>query len=64
MNSVKEIRVTDEFRGLEENEKQCQTTQTIEQCLAQQLLIKTMENCKCIPYELQNFSKSIEVIFL
>ena len=56
MSSIKEIKVTEGFKTLTEDQKQCQTTQTLERCLAEQLMVKTVENCKCVPYEMQNFN--------
>ena len=61
LDSVKEIRVTDGFKTLKENQKKCQTAQTYEQCLTNLLQLKMKEACNCIPYELANFSLTHEV---
>ena len=61
IGTVKEVKVTDEFVSLETIQKQCQSEQSFEQCTNNQLLAMIKENCKCIPYELVNFTNSDKV---
>ena len=63
LQSVKEIRVTEGFKSLTEDQKECQTSETYEQCLENLLMTKMEENCQCIPYELKNFSLPNKAIF-
>ena len=58
ISAVKEIKVTDGFHSLTEEQKQCQILETYEDCMTQQLWDRMNKNCGCIPFELQNFTSS------
>ena len=62
LDSVKEVRITEDFKTLTESQKKCQTHETYEHCLTNQIRTKTIKNCDCIPFELQNFSEPLRVI--
>ena len=61
VDSVKEIKITDEFQNLDQGQKKCQSLHSFEQCVNNQLLGKIRKNCKCIPFELNTFNDSITV---
>ena len=63
LGSVKEIKITDEFNNLKTEQKQCQTYQSFEECINNQLFAQLEENCGCYPYELSNFSQISQVRF-
>ena len=63
LNSIKEIEVTDGFKSMTEDQKNCQTSKSYESCMDEHLRPKMRKNNHCIPYDLQNFSGSVEVSF-
>ena len=58
LQAVKEVKVTEGFKTLNEEQKNCQTVESLEQCLSTALLAKSKDECNCIPYELMNFSNA------
>ena len=56
LQAVKEVKVTEEFKSLNEDQKNCQADETLEDCLEIALWTKTKDECSCIPYEIMNFS--------
>ena len=56
IDSIKEIKTTNTFHELSQDQKNCQTTETFENCMTSQLLKVGENSCGCIPYELVNFS--------
>ena len=56
LQAVKEVKVTEEFKSLNEDRKNCQTDETLEDCLETALWTKTKDECNCIPFEIMNFS--------
>ena len=61
LTAVKEIAVTEAFLGLDEKDKKCQSEETPEDCWMKNYLKEGLNNCKCTPYGLRNYSK-VEVI--
>ena len=59
--SVKEIAVTNNFKSLRKDQKQCQSIDTFEKCTTDQLMMKIKQNCNCYPYELKTTSNENEV---
>ena len=62
--SVKEIEVTDDFKSLREDQKECQSMESFEKCSTDQLMQKIEKTCNCVPYELKTFSDENEVSIL
>ena len=60
LSSVKEINVTKEFIGLDQNKRKCQIHETFGDCTSQIYLKKVKELCQCIPYELTNLTKNTQ----
>ena len=61
MESVKQIKITEEFSNLRPDQQNCQTLESHQQCINHQLLVKMEEKCGCLPFELSNFSDPILV---
>ena len=47
LTDVKEIDVTEEYLGLDENIKHCQNRETFQQCQAREYIRNGLEKCKC-----------------
>ena len=56
LESVKEITVTDGFKSLREDQKQCQSYESFEKCSTDSVMKKILQTCNCYPYELKVFS--------
>ena len=56
IDTIKEIKTTDSFHELREDQKNCQTVESLESCETRQLLKSGERACGCIPYELGDFS--------
>ena len=54
--SIKEIKTTDSFHSLRDDQKKCQTLNTLEECFTNLLLQMGKDKCGCTPYELLQFS--------
>ena len=54
LTSVKEIKVTDDFLGLDIQTKSCQIIETFEECTTRNYMKKVLEDCNCIPYNVWN----------
>ena len=61
--SVKEIAVTKDFKSLREDQKECQSYESYEQCTTNQIMKKILHTCECYPHELIKFSNNEEVSF-
>ena len=59
MVAVKQIKISQKFRGISEEIKKCQTRETLEDCLTKQLIELIQKNCGCFPYELANFTNPL-----
>ena len=53
LNVVKEVKVTDSFLTLPEDDKQCQDEYTWLDCRTNKYLNSLLENCKCLPLNLR-----------
>ena len=56
ISAVKEIKVTDEFLGLDEDVRKCQNKEALENCTARQYRNTVLEQCQCIPFALKKLS--------
>ena len=61
LTAVKEIYATEDFLGLDEKTKQCQSEETLEDCRMEKYLKDGLNKCKCTPYGIRNYS-NVEVI--
>ena len=52
MSAVKEIRVTEDYLGLEEETRKCQNQESFEECTTREYLEMFKQLCNCIPYGL------------
>ena len=53
---VKEISVTEEFLGLGEEIRKCQTKETFGECNTRLFLDEMKKECHCVPYAVWNYS--------
>ena len=61
IKGIKQIQVTDDYLGLDLQARGCQNENTYEDCVTELYLDLLMEECKCLPFNLQNFSKQDEI---
>ena len=61
MSAVKDIRVTEEFLGLDEDSKECRSGETFKECTTREYLHTVNTNCKCVPYGLKHLSSKNQV---
>ena len=68
LSSVKEIKVTDTFLGLEQRFRKCQTKESLGECTSALLLNKSIEMCGCVPFGLKTLTdgnqESFKLFFL
>ena len=55
MSAVKEIRVTEDYLGLEEETRKCQNQESFEDCTTREYLQTVEKHCHCVPYGLNMF---------
>ena len=56
LGDVKQVAITDDFAAMDEKNRNCQTESSFEDCATQNILIALAENCKCLPYNMKNYS--------
>ena len=49
MNALKEISVTESFLGLSQEAKDCQNTETFNDCVTKNYLDQMRQKCGCLP---------------
>ena len=59
LTSVKEVKTSDGFLGLDQKFTKCQTKESLEDCKTKIYLEKLREVCHCVPYELKNATDDI-----
>ena len=52
------MKVTNDYLGLDEDVRKCQNIEPFENCTTRQYLDSVLEQCKCVPFALRDFSKS------
>ena len=63
IKGVKQIHVTTDYLDLDSQSRGCQNENTYEDCVTELYLDLLSEECKCLPFNLQNFSdKDREVL--
>ena len=58
LGDVKQVAITDDFASMDEQTRNCQTESSFEDCVTQNILKNIVENCKCLPYNLKNYSSN------
>ena len=61
ISDVKEVKVTEEFLGLDDSTKNCQNREPYENCTTRHYLETVQLKCNCVPYALKDFSKANQV---
>ena len=56
MSAVKDIKVTEDFLGLNEDTKKCQSKETYKDCTTRNYLHAVVKKCNCVPYGLKYFT--------
>ena len=55
ISDVKEVLVTEDYLGLDEEVRKCQVQEIFEECTTRNYLTAIQEQCNCIPYSLRTF---------
>ena len=63
LNVVKEIKVTDDYLGLDQETRKCHNKESVEECSTRKYLKMMEEICDCVPYRLRNFTLENQVVF-
>ena len=63
LSDVMEIKVTDEYMGLDEEVRNCQNKEPFENCTTRQYLETVQNQCNCTPYALSDFNKNSVGLF-
>ena len=61
ISTVKDIKVTDSFSGLNDDERKCQYRESFESCTTREFRTMVDKQCGCIPYALWNSSNPNQV---
>ena len=61
IKGVKQVQVTDDYSGLDLQTRGCQNENNYEDCVTQLYLDLLKKECKCLPFNLQNYSKQDEI---
>ena len=61
LNAIKQVKVTDDYLKFDSQTRGCQNEKTYEDCVTDLYLGLLRENCKCLPFHLQNFGKQNEL---
>ena len=59
LTAIREIDTTAAFLSLGEDIIDCQNMETYQECQARDYIKMGLEQCKCTPYQLRNFSKKV-----
>ena len=59
LTSVKEVKTSDDFLGLDQKFTKCQTKESLEDCKTKTYQEKLREVCHCVPYQLKNATDDI-----
>ena len=54
LNALKEIKVTDDFLGLDQDVRQCQNEEPLTNCTTRHHLKTILEKCGCLPFNIRN----------
>ena len=59
LNVVKEVEVTQDFLGMEENERNCQNYESFDNCKSRLYFAKLKNTCKCIPFHMMELTYQV-----
>ena len=62
LTAVREIRVTEDFMGLDLKTINCQQEATIHDCQQAKYLAGLTKKCQCLPYNLGNYSSTYQKV--
>ena len=57
LNSLKEIKITDSYLGLDQEDRGCQNVEPYENCTTRQYLRTILEECGCLPLNIRLFNE-------
>ena len=57
IKGVKQVQITNDYLRLDMQTRGCQNDNTYEDCVTDLYLDSLMEECNCLPFNLQNYSK-------
>ena len=57
MNSLKEIRVTDSYLGLNQGVRECQDKEPLYNCTTRIFIDTISDNCGCLPFSIRESHK-------
>ena len=57
LNSIKALRVSEDFLGMDESIKECQNKESFEECKSGRYIEKLLDECKCLPFGIQHLYK-------
>ena len=60
LGNIKQITTTSDFETLTEESRECQLESSFEDCVTEKYLEALKEECRCMPFNLQNYSYSVE----
>ena len=62
LTAVREIKVTDDFMGLDLKTINCQNMTTLHDCQQAKYLSNLTKKCQCIPFYLRSYSSSYQEV--
>ena len=54
LNVVKEVKVTDEFLGLDEKVRKCSNDESFAVCMTKHYINNLIKKCKCLPFSIRS----------
>ena len=57
LNSVKEIKASEDFLGMDKSIRECQNEESFEVCKAKRYIEEFLDECKCLPFGIQHLYK-------
>lgn len=54
LNVVKEIKVTEEFLGLNEKVRKCSNYESLDDCMTKHYIDNMIRQCKCLPFNIRS----------
>ena len=64
LGNVKQVAITDDFASMDERTRNCQTKSSFDDCITQNILRTLIDTCKCLPYNLQNYSQTANEVYV
>ena len=64
LDSLKEIKVTDSYMGLDQNIRSCQNNEPLENCTTRYYIDTLLEDCGCLPLNIILSENVTNIFFL